>query len=143
MDLNALLSRGMVDPAVLGERLFEEFQDRLASSEIFADISAKPPEELLATAFGNWLAGIIDTEASPTANRPAAGRSRADRICEELADRNVVLAAALGACNCCWGSTSDCPICAGAGAPGWILPEEQLYIAYVDPAIRAFTRARD
>jgi hypothetical protein len=142
MDLNALLGRGMVDPAVLGERLFEEFQDRLTSSEIFANISAEPPEELLATAFGNWLAGIIDNESS-TASTPTAGRSRADRICKELADRNVVLAAALGACNCCWGSNFDCPVCAGAGAPGWIQPEEQLYIAYVDPAIRAFTRAGD
>jgi hypothetical protein len=143
MDLNALLGRGMLDPIAVGERVFQELQDRLASNGTFADISAKPPEELVATALGDWLARIIVNDDSSTmADGPTAGSRKAEQVYRELSDRNVVLAAALGACDDCWGRNVDCPICDGAGAPGWVLPDEHLYASYVHPAVRAVTSAR-
>ena len=54
---------------------------------------------------------------------------------ESLTDRNVLLAAALGACEC-WGEDGGCRDCAGAGAPGWIPPDPELFAEYVVPAVR-------
>ena len=54
---------------------------------------------------------------------------------DALVDRNVVLAAALGACEC-WGEDNGCPDCGGAGAAGWVPPDPELYAEYVAPAVR-------
>jgi hypothetical protein len=61
---------------------------------------------------------------------------------EELLDRNGVLAAALGACDC-WGQHIDCPVCGGVGGPGWIRPDERLFASYVRPALRAAANVDD
>jgi hypothetical protein len=50
-------------------------------------------------------------------------------------DHNLVLAAALGACEC-WGHDPDCADCAGAGFAGWVDPDARLYQEYVTPAIK-------
>ncbi|TYB51331.1 hypothetical protein FXF51_53670 [Nonomuraea sp. PA05] len=52
-----------------------------------------------------------------------------------LADRDLLLAAALGACGC-WGEAAGCPDCAGRGSPGWMPPDPELYEQYVAPAVR-------
>lgn len=52
---------------------------------------------------------------------------------EMLMDRNLLLAAALGACEC-WGQDSKCETCFGAGSAGWVLPDQLLYKEYVGPA---------
>jgi len=49
-------------------------------------------------------------------------------------DRIILLAAALGACEC-WGDDPDCGICGGAGSSGWTDPDEELYREYVRPAL--------
>jgi len=59
----------------------------------------------------------------------------------ELLERDGALSAALGACLC-WGQRADCPLCDGAGTPGWVLPDEHLYVAYVQPAVVAAARRR-
>ena len=46
------------------------------------------------------------------------------------------LAGALGACRLCLGESLDCPVCGGAGAPGWNVPEPELFEAMVVPALR-------
>lgn len=46
------------------------------------------------------------------------------------------VARALGACPVCLGDSSDCPACAGAGSPGWTVPEPELFEAMVVPALR-------
>jgi hypothetical protein len=144
MDLTALLGRGLIDPISLGERVFQELQDQLPSNGVFADISAKPPEELIATTLADWLARIIvNDDPATTADGSTVGSRKAEQAYRELSDRNVVLAAALGACDDCWGKNVDCPLCDGAGAPGWVLPDEQLYASYVYPAVRAVTGAQD
>jgi hypothetical protein len=53
---------------------------------------------------------------------------------ETLLDHNVLLAAALGACDC-WGNDPGCRSCSGEGVPGWRLPDAQLYDEFVAPAV--------
>lgn len=59
---------------------------------------------------------------------------------QEMRDRDVLLAAALGACEC-WGRDAGCPMCAGEGGPGWTAPHPQLYHEYVAPAAAAMAAA--
>lgn len=54
---------------------------------------------------------------------------------DALVDRNILLAAALGACTC-WGEDPACGDCSGAGGVGWFPPDPQLYDEYVAPATR-------
>lgn len=59
---------------------------------------------------------------------------------EAMQDRVVLLAAALGACDC-WGHDAGCPSCSGRGSPGWVAPDPQLYQEFVAPAAAAMTVA--
>ncbi len=54
---------------------------------------------------------------------------------EALVDRDVLLAAALGACEC-WGDEPSCRACGGRGTTGWMPPDPDLYAEYVTPAVR-------
>jgi hypothetical protein len=49
-------------------------------------------------------------------------------------DTNIVLAAALGACEC-WGLEADCDLCQGQGSSGWTQPDPELFEEFVRPAI--------
>jgi hypothetical protein len=49
-------------------------------------------------------------------------------------DTNILLAAALGACEC-WGLRVDCELCQGQGSPGWTQPDPELFEEFVRPAI--------
>ena len=49
-------------------------------------------------------------------------------------DINILLAAALGACEC-WGLQADCGLCQGQGSAGWTQPEPELFDEFVRPAI--------
>ncbi len=49
-------------------------------------------------------------------------------------DTNMLLAAALGACEC-WGLQADCDLCHGQGSAGWTQPEPELFEEFVRPAI--------
>lgn len=57
-----------------------------------------------------------------------------------LRDRDAITAAALGACQDCWGSDSDCPQCHGRGRPGCYRPDPALYARTVAPAVRRLSR---
>jgi hypothetical protein len=52
---------------------------------------------------------------------------------QDRTDRIILLAAALGACEC-WGDDLDCGVCGGAGSSGWTDPDQDLYREYVRPA---------
>jgi hypothetical protein len=54
---------------------------------------------------------------------------------QALVDRNMILAAAVGACDC-WGYESGCPLCAGAGSAGWTLPDAGLFGEFIAPAVQ-------
>lgn len=49
-------------------------------------------------------------------------------------DTNILLAAALGACEC-WGLRADCDLCQGQGSAGWTQPDPELFEEFVRPAI--------
>jgi hypothetical protein len=143
MDISGLLGPGILDPIAIGERVFQELQHRLPPNSKLADISDKSPEELVAATIADWLAKMMMNDDSPgMAHRSTIGNPNENQMYKDLYDRNIVLAAALGACGSCWGGNVDCPICDGAGAPGWALPDEQLYASYVEPAVRAVTNTR-
>jgi hypothetical protein len=48
---------------------------------------------------------------------------------------NKSLAAALGACENCWGQEETCDLCHGEGAPGWKNANKRLFNIYVRPAV--------
>lgn len=149
MDLSALFGgSGGLNPLSLLESIFQQVVNQLAREENFAG-GDRPPEELIASALGQRIARMIMEDQSPQAIR---GRHLAPVFAddglddddpaydEELADRNLSLAAALGACDC-WGQEDGCPVCDGIGGPGWLPPDRQLFAAYVYPAMRAVQRA--
>jgi hypothetical protein len=145
MDLYALLARDTFDPRTFSQRVFQQVQDRLAANGASTDASDGLPEELIATALGNWLAQIlVNDHSSIELNASPLGDIKEELAdYQELLNRNSILAAALGACDNCWGEQAHCPVCGGAGLPGWILPDEQLYASFVHPAVSAVTGSRN
>jgi hypothetical protein len=57
---------------------------------------------------------------------------------EQLKERNQTLAAALGACDLCWGEDAVCPVCHGGGEPGFRMPDIQLFAEWIAPTLRHF-----
>src|SRR5262249_38720216 len=53
---------------------------------------------------------------------------------ETRANITVLLASALGACDC-WGLEPDCTLCHGEGSAGWSQPDGELFQEYVGPAV--------
>ena len=53
---------------------------------------------------------------------------------DQLRRRLTLLAAALGACDQCWGEDASCPACDGTGRPGSSPPHAELFDRYVRPA---------
>lgn len=54
---------------------------------------------------------------------------------ERLRNRNELVAAALGACDRCFGDDDSCPVCGGEGRPGWEPPDRRLFAEIVGPAL--------
>jgi hypothetical protein len=130
MDVSELLGSILLNPMGIAERVLDEVYSQLSQRNAFGDLDDLPPEDLVATVVGTWVARkfVGDVPAGNPGEDPVP------------ADRNQVVAAALGACPC-WGQDPDCRLCAGAGAPGWVMPHRDLFAHYVDPAVKAFTRA--
>ena len=141
MNLAMLVQRAMIDPLALVERILQQALDQLAQEGALAGNGDRPPEELIATALGNRLAGLIVTENSSAGADPPSKRHHADDLVvyEKLLDRNSLLAGAVGACDC-WGEQVECRLCGGDGAPGWVVPDKELFVSYVYPAVRAVSR---
>ena len=57
---------------------------------------------------------------------------------EMLRERNDALAQALGACALCWGGDVECPICGGAGQPGFMAPDQRSFKQLLAPVINRF-----
>jgi hypothetical protein len=86
--------------------------------------------------------GFADRLLSQLMDRLAADNGAAPTIVtgydaeahEALADRQLLLAAALGACDC-WGQDPHCAVCSGEGRSGWTEPDADLFAEYVEPAL--------
>jgi hypothetical protein len=138
LDVNGLSERVTPDLFALYQRILQQVLDRLAREYAVGDAADKPPEETIAIAVGNRLAQMLSggngsaaSEWSATSDEPEVSPPY-----DELLDRDVALAGALGACDC-WGEQANCPICRGAGRPGWALPDRRLFATYVRPALTA------
>jgi len=142
--VNELLGSLSLDPLAFVERVFHHVQDQLISDDSSVGNGYQPPDEWLADLFGNQLARLIGKEdLSGERQWPAAALRNGNHArLEELEARDAVLAIALGACEC-WGQCADCPMCGGVGTPGWVLPDEQFYLAYVHPAVSAVANPGD
>lgn len=136
-----LLIRVLPDPMGFAERILGELMERLATPApsgrptVLSDLGASRPTaepDGAASNPGPPDPGIRPGTA-PTATPSPDDMARAG--VEALADRVLLLAAALGACDC-WGEHADCPDCSGKGRPGWVPPDPQLYQELVVPAVR-------
>ena len=87
--------------------------------------------------FGERVLGeLLERLATvPPGDGPSVVPSYESAAHEALVDRNLLLAAALGACDC-WGEDPGCSGCGGEGSAGWVPPDPQLYAEYVAPAVR-------
>jgi hypothetical protein len=134
--LGRLLERVLVNPGAVAERVFQPVVEQLWRDGADASDDDEAPELVIATALGNRLARAVSggDPAAPDDWRAVPGRAVAPY--EQLVERNAVLALALGACDC-WGQQPDCPICDGAGEPGWVPPDRTMFASYVYPAVRA------
>lgn len=141
MNVQALLAQAMLDPFF--GRVFQHVLDQVRSDSALAGYAAKPPEELVAIALGNWMTGMLHGGRPPVpAEATADDDPPPERSIEEdeFVERDSLLAAAVGACDC-WGERADCPFCEGDGSAGWIRPDKQLFTTYVYPAVRAMQAA--
>ncbi len=114
-DVQALLERVLSEPRAFAGRLLQQ-----------AITEYGPFTEPAATAF--YTAMAEDVTASDTVIVPDEWSE------DEPVVTNVLLAAALGACEC-WGLRAECHICQGQGSAGWTQPDPELFEEFVRPAI--------
>jgi hypothetical protein len=131
-DVQALLERVLPDPSGFAQRLLLQLMAQFGESAA----PGAGPYGSAANAFYTaathddaTASNIIITPEPPDADEPDA-----DEGDEGLAGTNVLLAAALGACEC-WGLRADCGLCQGEGSAGWAEPVPELFDEFVGPAI--------
>lgn len=140
-NVDALIQQLLMDPAALIDRVLRVvLQQAALDGPLSVDSSASPAELMTSTA-NSWVGQAENGgDATPGPPRPAVMEPLGDDH-EELVNRNSVLAAALGACDC-WGEDVDCPFCEGYGRPAWAVPDRRLFVEYVYPAVRALSKRR-
>ena len=116
-EVQALLERVLPDPSGFAGRVLQQAMAQ------WGQVAAPT-----ATAFYT-AATAEDFTASETFTVP-----RPPATDDRPVDINILLAAALGACEC-WGLQADCGLCQGRGSAGWIQPEPELFDEFVRPAI--------
>jgi hypothetical protein len=112
-DVQALLERVLPDPGGFAARLLQQ-----------AITQYGPVAEPVPTAF--YAAEDVTLREDVI----VADQWAAD---QPPVDINIVLAAALGACEC-WGMEADCDLCQGQGSAGWTQPGPELFEEFVRPA---------
>ena len=132
-----------IDAGALVERVIQRVLATSVGDESLDAQNGEAPEELIADALGNSLAQMLvgsDSQLSDVENGFTVGDSGDELVhYQDLVERNEALASALGACDC-WGEQVDCDVCQGAGIPGWTLPDKQLFLYFVRPAVNAMNR---
>lgn len=116
-EVQALLERVLPDPSGFAERVLKQALAQWGQVD-----------SPTATAF-RVAATAEDSTSTDTFTVPGA-----PTMGESPIDINILLAAALGACEC-WGLQADCVLCQGRGSAGWIQPEPELFDQLVRPAI--------
>lgn len=116
--VETLLARVLADPGCFVERLLEQLMGR------YTDPGGVPNAAL-----------DESTAPSPVWDVPSdsIGRPLGDRDVGTSNDSTLLVAAALGACDC-WGTDPSCLVCHGEGVSGWTWPDVELFQEYVGPA---------
>jgi hypothetical protein len=115
-EVQTLLVHVLPDPAGYAQRLLLQAMNRwgqLAEPSATAFYAASSPED-------NTNETFISADQLGETEPPI--------------DTNILLAAALGACEC-WGLEPNCHVCFGHGRAGWTEPEPDLFNEFVRPAI--------
>jgi len=122
-----------LDPAAMMQRLGQDNPQLAAILQMMAaqraDTATRDPVVVESTA--REMDAVAD-EVSALAAQVEAAHSEAGL----LRERCDALAAALGACALCWGHDPACRACRGHGLPGHSLPDEELFVEHVLPAVR-------
>lgn len=123
-ELQTLLEHVLPDPSGYAQRLLLQVMTRwgrAAGSGAPASYPGANAFYTSTTADDVMTNGAVVTPEPPTED-------------EAPIDINLLLAAALGACDC-WGLQGDCHICQGHGLTGWTQPDAELFAEFVQPAI--------
>jgi hypothetical protein len=128
-EVQALLGRVLPDPTGFAQRLLLQVMARWGQSAEPGASAFFPAANTFYTAA--TAEDVTTTESVITPDQPTADETRIDT--------NMLLAAALGACEC-WGLRPDCHLCRGRGAPGWTQPDLELFEEFVGPAIAEVSR---
>lgn len=115
-EVQALLERILPDPTGYAQRLALQIVTRWGQSASAEGSASNTAAEEAVTAEG----GLVWPDRPDLDDAPV--------------DTNMLLAAALGACEC-WGLWASCPRCGGEGSPGWLRPDPELFEVFVKPAV--------
>jgi hypothetical protein len=115
-EVQALLEHVLPDPSGYAQRLLMQAMTRWGQAATTRANPFYPP------AHSDQADSDVVIEASPPPND------------EPPIDISMLLAAALGACEC-WGLAADCELCRGRGSAGWAVPDPELFAEFVEPAI--------
>lgn len=121
-ELQGLLEHVLPDPAGYAQRVALQFMTLWGQS-------ARPDGTTYAPADGQNVT-LGDVVGTPDRQGPD----------EPPLDIDLLLAAALGACEC-WGLQADCESCRGHGSSGWTAPDPELFDEFVRPAIARLSEA--
>jgi hypothetical protein len=123
-EVQALLVRVLPDPSGFAQRLLLQLMGQFGqSAEPGAGAFNSSARAFYTAATGEDVTApdIVITPEQPGAD-------------EALTSTHLLLAAALGACEC-WGLQADCDVCRGYGSAGWTEPVPELFYEFVGPAI--------
>jgi hypothetical protein len=127
-DVQALLERVLPDPSGFAQRLL------LQLMSLYGQSATRPASAVYSDADAFYTTDLAeDTAATETviaSDTPAAD--------ETPIDTSLLLAAAVGACEC-WGLQASCYVCQGRGSAGWTVPDPELYDEFVRPALARLT----
>jgi hypothetical protein len=130
-EVRALLKRILPDPNAFAQRLLLQLTSQLGQS---ADPNAGD--------FGSTAKAFYTAAAAYNASGDDGDDGAGDIVvtperstdAEPPGATNLLLAGALGACEC-WGLRADCDLCRGHGSAGWTEPIPELFDEFVGPAL--------
>jgi hypothetical protein len=126
-EVRALLERILPDPNAFAQRLLLQLMSQLGQS---ADPSAG---DFGSTAKAFYTAAAYNAGGDDAASDIVITPERSTDA-EPPGVANLLLAGALGACEC-WGLRADCDLCRGHGSAGWTEPIPELFDEFVGPAL--------
>jgi hypothetical protein len=110
-------------------------QPQAGNAELHFEPGADPTLALLAALLGRAPNNAED--AATDVDRTDGGD---DLELVQLREISATLAAALGACQRCWGTDPTCRRCDGDGAPGAFRPDVDLFRDLIAPAVQRMKR---